>query len=41
MPHYFHAKDGTQIAYRDEGQGLPLLCLSGLTRTMDDFNYLR
>ena len=41
MPQYFHAKDGTQIAYRDEGQGLALLCLPGLTRTMDDFNYLR
>jgi pimeloyl-ACP methyl ester carboxylesterase len=37
----FTADDGAQIAYRDEGAGLPLLCLSGLTRTMGDFDYLR
>jgi pimeloyl-ACP methyl ester carboxylesterase len=28
------------LAYRDEGAGLPLLCLPGLTRTMADFDYL-
>lgn len=38
---HFHADDGCRIAYRDEGQGLPLLCLAGLTRTMADFDYLR
>jgi pimeloyl-ACP methyl ester carboxylesterase len=32
--------DGTRLAYRDEGAGLPLLCLPGLTRTMADFDYL-
>ena len=37
---FFPASDGTRIAYRDEGEGLPLLCLSGLTRTMADFDYL-
>ena len=37
----FAAPDGAQLAYADEGQGLPLLCLAGLTRTMADFNYLR
>jgi pimeloyl-ACP methyl ester carboxylesterase len=36
----FTAEDGAQLAYRDEGQGLPLLCLPGLTRTMGDFDYL-
>lgn len=36
----FIADDGTRIAYRDEGEGLPLLCLAGLTRTMADFDYL-
>ncbi len=36
----FTAPDGTKLAYRDEGAGLPLLCLSGLTRTMGDFDYL-
>lgn len=36
----FTAEDGARIAYRDEGQGLPLLCLPGLTRTMADFDYL-
>ncbi len=36
----FAADDGTLIAYRDEGAGLPLLCLAGLTRTMADFDYM-
>ncbi|WP_151717695.1 alpha/beta fold hydrolase [Gemmobacter serpentinus] len=36
----FTASDGARLAYRDEGAGLPLLCLSGLTRTMADFDYL-
>jgi pimeloyl-ACP methyl ester carboxylesterase len=37
---HFLAEDGARIAYRDEGAGLPLLCLAGLTRTMADFDYL-
>ncbi|WP_410217811.1 alpha/beta fold hydrolase [Paracoccus sp. (in: a-proteobacteria)] len=36
----FQASDGTRLAYRDEGQGLPVLCLAGLTRTMADFDYV-
>lgn len=37
--------DGTRIAYRDENigeeeGGLPVLALSGLTRTMGDFDYM-
>jgi pimeloyl-ACP methyl ester carboxylesterase len=36
----FTAEDGARLAYRDEGTGLPLLCLPGLTRTMADFDYL-
>ncbi len=36
----FAAADGCLLAYRDEGEGLPLLCLAGLTRTMADFEYL-
>jgi pimeloyl-ACP methyl ester carboxylesterase len=36
----FRAKDGAMLAYRDEGVGLPLLCLPGLTRNMGDFDYL-
>ena len=39
-PSHFTAPDGARIAYRDEGQGLPLLCLPGLTRSMSDFDYL-
>jgi pimeloyl-ACP methyl ester carboxylesterase len=39
IPH-FTAEDGARIAYRDEGEGLPLLCLAGLTRSMADFDYL-
>lgn len=34
----FTARDGTRLAYRDQGSGLPLLCLAGLTRTMADFD---
>lgn len=36
----FRASDGAWLAYRDEGTGLPLLCLPGLTRSMADFDYL-
>lgn len=36
----FLAQDGACLAYRDDGMGLPLLCLPGLTRTMADFEYL-
>ena len=39
MPH-FTTPDGTSLAYDDQGQGLPLLCLPGLTRSMADFEYL-
>jgi pimeloyl-ACP methyl ester carboxylesterase len=39
-PSVLQAADGARLAYRDEGAGLPLLCLSGLTRTMADFDYL-
>lgn len=39
MPH-FTTPDGTRIAYDARGTGPALLCLSGLTRTMGDFNYL-
>ncbi len=33
--------DGTRLAYADQGQGTPLLCLAGLTRTMADFTYAK
>jgi pimeloyl-ACP methyl ester carboxylesterase len=39
-PDLFTAADGARLAYRDEGEGLPLLCLAGLTRTMADFDYM-
>lgn len=38
MPMTFPARDGAELAFRDEGAGLPLLCLPGLTRTMADFD---
>ncbi|MFC3182623.1 alpha/beta fold hydrolase [Cypionkella sinensis] len=41
MVDFFTAGDGAKLAYSDEGAGLPLLCLAGLTRTMADFDYLR
>lgn len=37
---HFTADDGARIAYRDEGQGQPVLALSGLTRTGRDFDYM-
>lgn len=37
---YFTAEDGARIAYRDEGEGLPVLALAGLTRTGRDFDYV-
>lgn len=39
MPH-FSAPDGLSLFYTDEGEGLPILCLSGLTRTTRDFDYV-
>lgn len=36
----FHAADGAALAYRDQGAGLPLLALAGLTRDGRDFDYL-
>lgn len=36
----FHADDGARLAYTDEGEGLPLLALGGLTRDSRDFDYL-
>ncbi|MCE6970328.1 alpha/beta fold hydrolase [Cereibacter sphaeroides] len=41
MPQFFTASDGARLAFTDEGEGLPLLCLAGLTRTGADFDYLR
>jgi len=40
MTRFFTAPDEARLAFRDEGQGTPLLCLAGLTRTMSDFDYL-
>ncbi len=37
---FYRAADGARLAYRDEGDGLPVLALSGLTRTGLDFDYL-
>lgn len=39
-PRYFVTAEGTKLAYRDEGAGLPVLALAGLTRTGRDFDYL-
>lgn len=34
---FMTAEDGVRLAYDDQGYGVPLLCLPGLTRNMDDF----
>ena len=36
----FTTADGTQIYYTDEGEGLPVLALSGLTRNTGDFDHI-
>jgi len=36
----FTTSDGLSLHYTDQGAGLPLLCLSGLTRTGRDFDYV-
>jgi pimeloyl-ACP methyl ester carboxylesterase len=36
----FITSDGTRIAFDDQGSGLALLCLSGLTRNASDFDYM-
>lgn len=40
MTQFFQTDDGARISYSDEGNGLPVLCLAGLTRTMADFDYV-
>ncbi|HMQ93555.1 MAG TPA: alpha/beta hydrolase [Amaricoccus sp.] len=37
----FVTSDGLGLAYADEGSGLPLLCLAGLTRNGEDFDPVR
>lgn len=39
MPDFF-AKDGTRLHYTDEGTGIPVLCLAGLTRNTRDFDHV-
>ncbi len=36
----FETSDGLTLHYTDEGTGLPILCLAGLTRTTADFDYV-
>jgi pimeloyl-ACP methyl ester carboxylesterase len=37
---HFTTSDGLSLYYTDEGTGLPVLCLAGLTRTTADFDYV-
>lgn len=39
MPH-FTTSDGLSLYYTDKGEGLPLLCLAGLTRDGRDFEFV-
>ena len=36
----FHATDGARLHFADDGEGLPILALPGLTRNGSDFDYL-
>ncbi|MFA3917349.1 alpha/beta fold hydrolase [Ruegeria hyattellae] len=37
----FTTTDGLRLHFSDEGAGVPLLCLPGLTRNGDDFNFVK
>ncbi|MEM6727520.1 MAG: alpha/beta hydrolase [Pseudomonadota bacterium] len=37
---HFTTTDGARLHFTDEGEGTPLLCLAGLTRTGRDFDYV-
>ncbi len=37
---FFQTEDGTKLAYHDDGKGLPVLCLAGLTRNSKDFDFV-
>jgi pimeloyl-ACP methyl ester carboxylesterase len=37
---HFTAADGARLAYSDDGNGLPVLCLAGLTRNSADFDFV-
>lgn len=39
MPH-FTTSDGLSLYYEDTGNGLPILCLAGLTRNARDFDFV-
>ncbi|MFU8883486.1 MAG: alpha/beta fold hydrolase [Rhodobacterales bacterium] len=39
MPH-FQTSDGLSLYFEDQGAGLPVLCLSGLTRNARDFDFM-
>lgn len=37
---HFTTSDGLSLYYTDVGEGVPILCLAGLTRTTADFDYV-
>lgn len=40
MTQFFTTSDGLSLAYSDTGNGVPLICLAGLTRNMRDFDHV-
>lgn len=40
MTDFFTTEDGARLAYSVTGEGMPVLCLAGLTRNMGDFDYV-
>ncbi|MEY8097105.1 alpha/beta fold hydrolase [Falsihalocynthiibacter sp. S25ZX9] len=40
MNHTYKSVDGLTLNYMDQGAGLPVICLPGLTRNAQDFDYL-
>ena len=39
MPH-FNAADGTRLYFEETGKGIPVICLTGLTRNTADFDHV-
>ncbi|MCP5076100.1 MAG: alpha/beta hydrolase [Rhodobacteraceae bacterium] len=37
---FFKTSDGLSLAFQDEGEGFPILCLAGLTRNGSDFDFV-
>ncbi|WP_380056906.1 alpha/beta fold hydrolase [Falsihalocynthiibacter sp. SS001] len=40
MSNFYQSSDGLSLHYLDEGEGIPIICLAGLTRSARDFDFV-